>query len=75
MTPQEAAEILKRHNEWRRWDGPGEECPEMQPTKLIGQAIQEYDRHQKLIHGTAGPTGLIYVSRAIRIVAVEVSDD
>jgi hypothetical protein len=38
MTPQEAAEILKRHNEWRRADSEDSDL-EMQPTKLIGQAI------------------------------------
>lgn len=38
MTPQEAAEILKRHNEWRRWDGDPGDINNPEP-KQVGQAI------------------------------------
>jgi hypothetical protein len=36
MTPQQACEILKLHNQWRRSD---EDQPEMQDPREIGQAI------------------------------------
>lgn len=41
MTPSQAAEILRRHNEWRRFDGEplDEDQPEMINPMLIGQAI------------------------------------
>lgn len=35
MTPAEAATILRQHNAWRR----GDEELEMQPPKLLGEAI------------------------------------
>lgn len=38
MTPAEAADVLRRHNEWRRWDFD-EESPPMEDPKLIGEAI------------------------------------
>ena len=39
MTVKEAAEILRKHNEWRRYDGPIGEGPQMQDPALIGKAI------------------------------------
>jgi hypothetical protein len=39
MTPKQAAEILRKHNEWRRFEGEPKESPEMTPPKLIGEAI------------------------------------
>ena len=39
MTPQEAIKILRQHNEWRRYDGPLGEGPEMGQPKEIGEAI------------------------------------
>ena len=41
MTPQEAAEILKRHNEWRRFDGDplAEDRPPMGHPEEIGREI------------------------------------
>ena len=41
MTTKEAAEILRQHNEWRRWNGdPFEEAgpPQLSPP-VIGEAI------------------------------------
>lgn len=40
MTPQEAAEILKRHNEWRRWidNNVFPDIPGPSP-RLVEQAI------------------------------------
>ncbi len=35
MTPQEAIEILTKHNAWRRWDKGGE----VVPPAMIGDAI------------------------------------
>ncbi len=37
MTPNESAAILRQHNVWRRHDG--DEPMEMQPPKLLGEAI------------------------------------
>ena len=37
MTPTESATILRQHNAWRRHDR--DEPMEMQPPKLIGEAI------------------------------------
>jgi hypothetical protein len=39
MTHSEAIEILRKHNEWRRYNGPIGEGPEMQHPALIGKAI------------------------------------
>ena len=39
MTHQEALEILRAHQEWRRYDGPIGKGPEMQDPKLLGEAI------------------------------------
>jgi hypothetical protein len=45
MTPQEAAEILKTYNIWRRWNGDPDDDrrrgnrPEMPHPKQLGQAI------------------------------------
>lgn len=39
MTIEEAVEILRAHNEWRRYDGITLDGPEMQDPKLIGIAI------------------------------------
>ena len=39
MTLQEAAKILRAHNEWRRYDGPIGEGPEMTDPKTLGEAI------------------------------------
>jgi hypothetical protein len=39
MTPKQAAEILRKHNEWRRFDGEPENSPQMLHPKLIGEAI------------------------------------
>ncbi len=38
MTPAEAAEVLRKYNEWRRWDSD-EESPPMPNTTTIGEAI------------------------------------
>ena len=39
MTPQEATKILRHHNEWRRYDGPIGQGPEMTSPKNLGEAI------------------------------------
>ena len=39
MTITEAAEILRKHNEWRRWDGDWLDGPEQPIPKQIGEAI------------------------------------
>lgn len=39
MDRKTALGILKRHQEWRRYDGPVESSPEMQNPAIIGQAI------------------------------------
>lgn len=39
MTLAEAAEVLRRHNEWRRWDFGDEPLPPMVDPNLLGQAI------------------------------------
>jgi len=36
MTPAEAAEVLRKHNAWRRGE---DEIPEMQHPSTIGEAI------------------------------------
>lgn len=41
MEIEKAVEILKRHNEWRRYDGEIENSPKMQDPKEIGEAIDE----------------------------------
>lgn len=38
MTLKEAIEILKTHNEWRRWKGVGP-SPSMQSPYKIGEAV------------------------------------
>lgn len=46
MTPQDAAEILKSYNDWRRWDGEdGTAGLEMPEPKLIGEAIDTVVAH------------------------------
>ena len=39
MTREQALEVLKAHNEWRRYNGPIGEGLEMQDPTIIGQAI------------------------------------
>lgn len=39
MTIKEATDILRRHNLWRRYDGPIGEGPEMPNPKAVGDAI------------------------------------
>lgn len=39
MTIEEAAAILRKHNEWRRYDGPIGEGPQMTDPKILGEAI------------------------------------
>lgn len=41
MTITEAAEILRQHNVWRRWDGDlfDQTGPQMQLPHLVGEAI------------------------------------
>ena len=39
MTPKAAAEILSKHNEWRRFDGEPEDSPDMLDPFLIGKAM------------------------------------
>lgn len=39
MNPSEAAAIMRKHNEWRRWEGEPHKTPEMQSPELIGAAI------------------------------------
>lgn len=39
MTPKQAAEILRKHNEWRRFDGEPEDAPDMLDPFLIGKAV------------------------------------
>lgn len=39
MKAQEAVMILRKHNEWRRYDGPIEEGPQMTDPKILGEAI------------------------------------
>lgn len=39
MTITEARELLRQHNEWRRFDGELHESPPMLPPRLIGEAI------------------------------------
>ena len=39
MTYQEAIEFLRKHNAWRRYDGPIGEGPEMVGPKELGEAI------------------------------------
>lgn len=41
MNRQEAIEILRKHNAWRRYDGPIGEGPEMVNPKTLGEAIDE----------------------------------
>lgn len=39
MTLKEAISILSTHNQWRRYDGPIGEGPEMTEPKILGEAI------------------------------------
>ena len=39
MDRKTALEILKRHQAWRRYDGPIGTSPEMQDPAIIGQAL------------------------------------
>ena len=39
MTYQEAIEILRQHNTWRRYNGPIADTPEMTNPTLLGEAI------------------------------------
>lgn len=39
MKAQEAVMILRKHNEWRRYDGPIGEGPQMTDPKILGEAI------------------------------------
>lgn len=47
MTINEAAAILKQHNEWRRWSGDSddEDRPEMVAPHEIGRAIDVVVAH------------------------------
>ena len=39
MTPKQAAEILRKHNEWRRFEGEPDAAPDMLDPFLIGKAV------------------------------------
>lgn len=39
MKAQEAVMILRKHNEWRRYDGQIGEGPQMTDPKILGEAI------------------------------------
>ena len=41
MELEQAIQILKTHNEWRRYNGKIEDTPEMQSQKEIGIAIDK----------------------------------
>ena len=41
MELKQAIQILKTHNEWRRYDGKIEDTPKMQSQKEIGIAIDK----------------------------------
>lgn len=41
MHLKEAIQVLKSHNEWRRYDGEIDKTPEMQNPKEIGVAIDK----------------------------------
>lgn len=39
MDERHCLEVLRAHNEWRRYKGDDDGAPEMLPPKLVGQAI------------------------------------
>ena len=39
MTPEQCANLLERHQEWRRYDGEIGGGPDMLPPKIVGEAI------------------------------------
>lgn len=39
MDRKTALEVLKKHQEWRRYNGPIEDSPDMQDPAVIGKAI------------------------------------
>ena len=39
MDRKTALEVLKKHQAWRRYNGPIEDSPDMQDPAIIGQAI------------------------------------
>jgi len=47
MEIKEAIEILKKHNEWRRYDGDIDKSPEMISPKKIGIAIDTIIEYYK----------------------------
>lgn len=50
MTPDEAAEVLRKFNEWRRWDFD-EESPPMPDPATIGDAIDIAIAELEKTHG------------------------
>jgi len=51
MEIKEAIELLKRHNDWRRYDGDIDKTPEMLSPKKIGVAIDTFiDFHKITSH-------------------------
>lgn len=54
MSREEALRILRAHQEWRRYDGPLGEGPEMQDPVSIGQAI-DVAIHELEIHCQESP--------------------
>lgn len=68
MTIEEAVEILRAHNEWRRYDGLTLDGPEMQDPKLIGIAIDTVCDHFR------NPTKMVLTWQDVRRI-VQIADE